>query len=141
MKWNPGDYDKLVSAALLTATVPDVFEYAQRPDPGHDQGRPGARPDRRCWAARPSQFSKPVLDAASWEGKVYGIPQTVDMQMLFYRKSVLSKAGVEPPTTMDELITAAKAVTTKDMGGFFAGNDGGAGVLAQMLIWAAGPGA
>jgi multiple sugar transport system substrate-binding protein len=85
-----------------------------------------------------SQFSKPVLEAASWEGKVYGIPQVTDMQMLFYRKSVLSKAGVEPPQTMADLITAAKAVATKDMGGFFAGNDGGAGVLTQMLIWAAG---
>ena len=31
VKWNPGDYDKLVSAALLTANVPDVFEYGNGP--------------------------------------------------------------------------------------------------------------
>jgi multiple sugar transport system substrate-binding protein len=85
-----------------------------------------------------ASFSKPVLEAASWEGKIYGIPQTVDMQMLFYRKSVLEKAGVAPPQTLADLITAAKAVSSKDMGGFFAGNDGGVGTLAQMLIWASG---
>src|SRR6476661_5604758 len=31
VKWNPGDYDKLVSSALLTDTVPDVFEYGNGP--------------------------------------------------------------------------------------------------------------
>ncbi len=137
VKWNPGDYDKLVSSALLTATVPDVFEYANGPT--LDMIKAGQVLDlTELLGGAAEQFSTPVLEAASWEGRVYGIPQAVDMQMLFYRKSALSKAGVEPPTTMAQLITAAKAVATKDMGGFFAGNDGGAGVLAQMLIWAAG---
>ena len=36
----------------------------------------------------------------TWEDKIYGIPQTTDMQMLYYRKSVLDKAGVQPPTTL-----------------------------------------
>jgi multiple sugar transport system substrate-binding protein len=137
VKWSPGDYDKLVSAALLTSTVPDVFEYGN--GPSLDMIKAGQVLDLTdTLGDAASQFSQPVLAAASWEGKVYGIPQTTDMQMLFYRKSVLSKAGVEPPKTMADLITAAKAVTTKDMGGFFAGNDGGAGVLTEMLIWSAG---
>ena len=45
---------------------------------------------------------------------------------------------VKPPSTFAELVAAAKAVKTKDMGGFFAGNDGGLGVLSNMLIWASG---
>ena len=137
VKWNPGDYEKLVAAALLTATVPDVFEYGNGPT--LDMIKAGQVLDLTDLVGdAASQFSKPVLDAASWDGKIYAVPQTVDMQMLYYRKSVLDKAGVKPPTTMDELITAAKAVATKDMGGFFAGNDGGVGVLTEMLIWSAG---
>src|SRR5450759_5449484 len=31
VKWNPGDYETAVGAALLTQTVPDVFEYANGP--------------------------------------------------------------------------------------------------------------
>jgi multiple sugar transport system substrate-binding protein len=60
------------------------------------------------------------------------------MQMLYYRKSLLEKAGVQPPKTFAELVTTARAVQTKDIGGFFAGNDGGIGVLGNQLIWAAG---
>ena len=51
---------------------------------------------------------------------------------------MLEKAGLQPPKTLAELINAAKAVQTKDIGGFFAGNDGGIGVLGAVLIWAAG---
>jgi multiple sugar transport system substrate-binding protein len=137
VKWNPGDYDKLVSAALLTANVPDVFEYGNGPT--LDMIKAGQVADLTdTLGDAASQFTKSVLDSVSWEGKVYGIPQTVDMQMLYYRTSVLEKAGVQPPTTMDELIAAAKAVTTKDMGGFFAGNDSGVSVLSNLLIWSAG---
>ena len=137
VKWNPGDYDKLVSAALLTASVPDVFEYGNGPT--LDMIKAGQVVDLTdTLGDAAAQFTKPVLDSMSWEGKVYAIPQTVDMQMLYYRTSVLEKAGVQPPKTMDELITAAKAVTTKDMGGFFAGNDSGVSVLSNLLIWAAG---
>ena len=146
VRWNPGDYDKLVSAALLTNDVPSVFEYgnglrsrAQMLGVTLDMIKAGQVADLTdTLGDAASQFSKPVLDSVSWDGKVYAIPQTVDMQMLYYRKSLLQKAGVQPPKTMDELIAAAQAVTTKDLGGFFAGNDSGVGVLANMLIWAAG---
>ena len=137
VRWNPGDYDKLASASLLTADVPDVFEYGNGPT--LDMIRAGQVLDLTDVVGdAASQFSKPVLDAMSWEGRIYAVPQTVDMQLLFYRRSVLEKAGVAPPTTLAELTAAAKAVTTKDMGGFFAGNDGGVATLASMLVWAAG---
>ncbi|HLT60083.1 MAG TPA: sugar ABC transporter substrate-binding protein [Microlunatus sp.] len=137
VQWNPGDYDKLVSSSLLTDKAPDVFEYGGGPT--LDMIKAGQALDLTdvLGDAR-DQFTQSVLDAASWEGKVYGIPQTVDMQMLFYRKSAFDKAGVTPPTTIEELITATRAVRTKDMGGFYAGTDGGIGVLNSMLIWASG---
>ncbi|HEY5821088.1 MAG TPA: extracellular solute-binding protein [Propionibacteriaceae bacterium] len=137
VKVNPSDYDKIVSAALLTDQRPDVFEYANGAT--LDMIKAGQVVDLTdTLGDAAAQFSKPVLDAVSWQDKIYAIPQIVDMQMLYYRKSVLDKAGIAPPTTMDELIAAAKAVTTKDRGGFFAGNDSGVGVLTQLLIWSAG---
>ncbi len=137
VKWNPGDYDKLVSSALLTADVPDVFEYGNGPT--LDMIKAGQVVDlTELIGDAKSQFSAPVLAAMTWEDKIYSIPQTTDMQMLYYRTSVLEKAGVQPPTTMVALTDAASKVATDDMGGFFAGNDGGIGVLNQMLIWAAG---
>ena len=137
VKWNPGEYGKLVSTALLTDKVPDVFEHGNGPT--LDMIKAGQVLDLTdtLGEAR-EQFAPSVLAAMTWDDKVWAIPQTVDMQMLYYRKSVLEKAGVQPPQTMDELITVARAVQTKNLGGFFAGNDGGLGVLGNQLIWAAG---
>src|SRR3954447_7512 len=137
VKWNPGEYEKLVAAALLTDKVPDVFEYGNGPT--LDMIKAGQVVDLTdTLGTAKDQFAPSVLAAMTWDDKIWAIPQTVDMQMLYYRKSLLQKAGVQPPKTLAELITAAWAVQSKDMGGFFAGNDGGIGVLGNQLIWAAG---
>jgi len=137
VKWNPGEYEKLVGAALLTSTVPDVFEYGNGPT--LDMIKAGQVLDLTdTLGDAKDSFNTAVVTPRMWEDKIWAIPQTVDMQMLYYRKSVLEKGGVQPPTTFDALADAAKAVTTKDMGGFFAGNDSGLGVLGQMFIWSAG---
>jgi multiple sugar transport system substrate-binding protein len=137
VKWNPGEYEKLLSAALLTDKVPDVFEYGNGPT--LDMIKAGQVVDLTdTLGSAKDQFAPSVLAAMTWDDKIWAIPQTVDMQMLYYRKSLLEKAGVQPPKTFAELVTTARAVQTKDIGGFFAGNDGGIGVLGNQLIWAAG---
>lgn len=137
VKWNPGEYAKLVSSALLTDDVPDVFEYENGPT--LDMIKAGQVFDvTDVVGDAKGDFSPGVINPMIWEDRVWAIPQTVDMQMLYYRKSLLADVGVEPPQTLAELVDAAKAVATKDMGGFFAGNDGGIGVLGPLFIWAAG---
>ncbi len=49
----------------------------------------------------------------------------VDPQVIYYRKSLLDKAGIKPPETIDDLIAAAKELTTNKVKGIFVGNDGG----------------
>jgi multiple sugar transport system substrate-binding protein len=83
-------------------------------------------------------FSPAVLAAQTVEGKVYGIPQATDTQVLFYRKSLLQAAGVQPPLTVDELIAAAGKLTNAQVKGLFAGNDGGVATLTGPLLWSAG---
>lgn len=137
VKWNPGEYEKLVGAALLTSTVPDVFEYANGPT--LDMIKSGQVADLTdVIGSAKDSFNQAVLRRLTYNGKIYAIPQTVDMQLLYYRKSVLNKAGVNPPTTFAELVAAAEKVKTNKMGGFFAGNQGGLDVLATLLIWASG---
>ena len=65
VKWNPGDYDKLVSSALLTDTVPDVFEYGNGPT--LDMIKAGQVVDlTELIGDAKSQFSAPVLAAMTW---------------------------------------------------------------------------
>ena len=137
VKWTPGDYGSILAAQLLTDDVPDVFEVEQ--GGSLDMIRSGQLADlTELIGDAAADFNPAVMKRFTFEDKIHGIPQTIDMQLLYYRPSLLEAAGVEPPTTFEELVAAVDAVKTADMGGLFAGNDGGVGVLGTILIWASG---
>lgn len=139
VKWNPGtDYMKLLATTLLSGNgIPDVFESENGAT--LDMIQQGQVVDLTDVVGdAKDRFSKPVLDRMTYQGKIWAIPQALDMQLLYYRKSALEKAKVDPPKNFSDLAKAAKAVKTSDMGGFFAGNDGGLGVLGNFFIWSAG---
>ncbi|WDO08504.1 sugar ABC transporter substrate-binding protein [Streptomyces murinus] len=136
VQWRPGNYDQQTAAALLTDSGPDVFEVN---GPSLDQIQGGQVEDLTALLdGVKGDFNPAVLAPKTYQGKVYGIPQTVDMQMLYYRKSMLRDAGVEPPRTLDELVDAAKKLSDSKVKGLFLGNDGGAGVLGGTPLYAAG---
>lgn len=136
VQWRPGDYDRQTAAALLTDSGPDVFEVN---GPLLDQIRGGQVVDLTAEVDPVrDDFNQAVLAPKIWQDKIWGIPQVIDMQMLYYRKSMLKDAGVEPPRSVDELVDAAKALSTKKTKGLFLGNDGGAGVLGGTPLFAAG---
>jgi multiple sugar transport system substrate-binding protein len=67
----------------------------------------------------PSILPAASLDATTWDGKVYGVPMISATSMLYWNKDLFAAAGLDgPPTTMDELVADAKAITQ-----FTAGQD------------------
>ena len=135
VQWNPGDYDSKLSTALLSGGGPDVFESTLQ----ISMVRAGqVVPLDDVIAPARGDFTAAILAGHTVDGKVYGIPQAVDMQMLFYRKSMLKAAGVNPPSTVAELVDAARRLTTGSVKGLFAGNDGGVAVLGGPALWSVG---
>lgn len=59
-------------------------------------------------------FAEGVVSAGTYEGKLYGLAPTVNTIGVFYDKKMLADAGVQPPTTWEELQTAAKSLTQGD---------------------------
>jgi trehalose/maltose transport system substrate-binding protein len=53
---------------------------------------------------------QPPIDTATWKGKLYGIPRTTNVQLLWYRKSLVPN----PPKTWDEMMAMAQQL--KDQG-------------------------
>jgi trehalose/maltose transport system substrate-binding protein len=47
---------------------------------------------------------QPPIDTATWKGKLYGIPRTTNVQLMWYRKSLVPN----PPKTFDEMISMAQ---------------------------------
>ncbi|MFI9200484.1 ABC transporter substrate-binding protein [Streptomyces sp. NPDC053048] len=136
VEWRPGNYDQQTAAALLSTSGPDVFEAS---GPTVDQIRGGQVVDLTdLLEGVRGDFRQDVLATKTYEGRVWGIPMLVDTQLLYYRKSLLRKAGVRPPGTLDELVDAARELTDRNTKGLFLGNDGGAGALGGTPLYAAG---
>ncbi|MFD7183787.1 ABC transporter substrate-binding protein [Streptomyces sp. NPDC059904] len=136
VQWRPGNYDEQTAAALLTDSGPDAFEV-NGPTLDQIQGKQIADLTGLFEGVK-DDFNPAVLAPKTYDGRIWAIPQVIDMQMLYYRKSLLADAGVEPPRTLDELVDAAKKLTSKKTKGLFLGNDGGAGVLGGTPLYAAG---
>ncbi|MTD15052.1 extracellular solute-binding protein [Nakamurella sp. YIM 132087] len=135
--WIPGDYEKKTQASLLTDGGPDVFEWGNGPSIDMIQSGQVVELGDILGDAD-DDFTQSLVDRMTYDGKLYGVPQVIDMQLLVYRKSMLDDAGIEPPTSFDGLAAAAKALTTADVKGLFLGNDGGVGVMAGPTLWSVG---
>ena len=59
--------------------------------------------------------SGPVV-ATTYKDKVVGVPTITEQEVLYYRKDLLKKAGLEVPKTMVELEAAAKAIKAQNPG-------------------------
>jgi multiple sugar transport system substrate-binding protein len=141
VQWTPGDYTSKLNSGLLSSSGPDVFESS----PNIDQVRSGqvvALDD--IMADVKDDYTEADIKSSTVDGKIYQIKMVDDMGVLYYRKSVLDKAGVKPPTSIDELIEASKALSTKDQKGLFIGNDAGVtpsfggGSLLGQILWCVG---
>lgn len=52
-----------------------------------------------------------MVDATSYQGKLYGLAPVTNTIALFYNTQMLQEAGIQPPKTWDELKAAAKKLT------------------------------
>lgn len=137
VNWKPGDYDNTVVATLQTDGAPDVFEYGN--GPSIDMIKGGQVADLTdLFGDAKGDFTKALIDRVTYQGKIWAVPQVMDAQLLIYRKSMLDKAGVQPPKSMDELVAAAAKLTSGKVKGLFLGNDGGAGLMGGPMLRSAG---
>ena len=63
-----------------------------------------------------TDFQSGPVGSTTYEGKTVGVPIITEQEVLYYRKDLLAKAGLEVPKTMDELEAAAKAIKEQNPG-------------------------
>ncbi|GAA4084282.1 ABC transporter substrate-binding protein [Nonomuraea soli] len=86
------------------------------------------------------------VKAATQDGKLFAMPHTVDISVMFVNKGLYTKAGLDPdkpPTTLAEFAQQATAVREKlggdTYGTYFGGNCGGCNVFTLWpSVWADG---
>jgi multiple sugar transport system substrate-binding protein len=60
-----------------------------------------------------NDISKDMRAAMTYDGKLYALPMQAQMYIMAYRKDLFDQAGLKPPTTFEELKSAAKTLQDK----------------------------
>jgi multiple sugar transport system substrate-binding protein len=119
------------------ATIAGIYD-AWLPDLAKDKLVAPA-PDAQATDVK-ANWPAAIAGAASIDGKLYGVPNEIDVYALNYNKKLFEAAGIkEPPKTWDEFVKDAQLLTNKDKGqqGFGMINSWAAGVLhpfASLLV-------
>lgn len=86
------------------------------------------------------QYYDGPKESATWDGKIYGVPNESNALIMYYDKTVLDEEGVAVPTTWDELRDAAKKLTTDGRYGFATSmtKSENSVFVFESLLWQAG---
>ncbi|MEU7409624.1 extracellular solute-binding protein [Streptomyces sp. NPDC042638] len=60
-----------------------------------------------------ADFLSQLSDAGAWKHTQYGVPFAASTRVLFYNRTLFTKAGITPPTTWDDLAADAEALKAK----------------------------
>ncbi|MCX4677766.1 extracellular solute-binding protein [Streptomyces sp. NBC_01433] len=58
-------------------------------------------------------FLKQAAASTKYKDKTYAVPQVIDSMGIFYNKKIFKEAGVDVPTTIDDLKTVSKKIKDK----------------------------
>lgn len=113
------DFKKRLSVGLAASDLPDLV-IIDNPDHAAyaAMGLFADITDKIADWSDKDQFFPGPWASTIYEGKQYGIPLGSNNLALFYNEKMLADAGVQPPTTWDELRTVAKALTKDGVTGF-----------------------
>ncbi len=97
---------------ISSRTLPDVL-MLDNPDV-QQIAASGALSTLTDYGISTDGFPQAIVDAGTYDGKLYGIAPVVNAVGLIYNVDLLKAANVTPPTTWDELKAAASTLTTSD---------------------------
>lgn len=86
------------------------------------------------------QYYDGPADSATWNGKIFGVPNQSNALTMYYDKTVLDEQGVKAPTTWEELADAAAQLTADGRYGFATSmtKSENSVFVFEALLWQAG---
>ncbi len=118
VKYEPitGDYWATLKTLIASGTAPDIYymDIFQFPAFARDQVLLPLDDLMASTGTKKEDFIPSLMEAFTYEGKVYGIPKDFNTLGLFYNVDLFDKAGLAYPTddwTWDDLKAAAQKLT------------------------------
>ncbi|MEU9560188.1 ABC transporter substrate-binding protein [Streptomyces fumanus] len=103
---------QVMTKALRMASsksLPDIVQFDASEMPTFAEA--GGLVDLRTLGLSTRDIPEGIVNFGSYKGTYYGAARSVNTLALFYNKDLLDQAGVEVPTTWDELRAAAEKLT------------------------------
>ncbi|WP_320774251.1 sugar ABC transporter substrate-binding protein [Streptomyces sp. CRN 30] len=103
---------QVMTKALRMASsksLPDIVQFDASEMPTFADA--GGLTDLKSLGLSTEDIPEGIVDFGSYKGTYYGAARSVNTLALFYNKDMLDQAGIEVPTTWDELRAAAKKLT------------------------------
>ena len=123
--WN--NWYQTFTTAIGAGTAPDVSTgAAYQSVQFYDQGAVAPVGDVVAeWESSGTlaDFLPGTVDRLRFNEEQVALPWAIDIRIPYYRKDLFEAAGVEPPTTWEELRAAAEALTTGDQYGIVSAGD------------------
>jgi multiple sugar transport system substrate-binding protein len=90
-----------------------------------------------------ARYPKPFVTSGEFPSGLYGLPVRCHVQLLWYRKDLFDKAGLQPPKTWDEMVEAGKTIQEQnpDIAGItipYGPKDGQNLMVWYNFLWGAG---
>ncbi len=116
------EMEQKLTASVPTDTGPDLFDIGRNITISFvDAGLLPPNPPKVMSLVKGKAFHPVVVEYNTWKGQVYGIPFLEGSKpALFYNTKMFTEAGLDPkkpPTTLDELMAAARKLAKKDGSG------------------------
>ena len=108
VSWN--DIDQQSSTMIQNNSAPDILNLNAYASYAKDDLLYSA--DDVLSSSVKSDLLPNFVTSGTYDGKLYGMPDLSSSRALFYNKALFQQAGIsQPPTTWDEFVQDAKAVT------------------------------
>lgn len=125
--------------AIAGGTTPDVAEIGNTWTPEYaDAGVLVPLTDRVRKAGMEKDMVAGLRESGELDGELYGMPFYTAIRALMYRTDILQGLGLSAPTSWDELVTIAAAVTAAHPGLIAFPVPGDAEFSAYPWVWGAG---
>ncbi|MFE7813091.1 ABC transporter substrate-binding protein [Streptomyces sp. NPDC057433] len=103
---------QVMTKALRMASsksLPDIVQFDASEMPTFAEA--GGLVDLRTLGLETDEIPEGIVEFGSYRGTYYGAARSVNTLALFYNKDILDRAGLEVPTTWDELRDTAEQLT------------------------------
>jgi multiple sugar transport system substrate-binding protein len=110
-----GDYLQTVLTSSLSGQAPDIYHLYSIWGAQMIENGVLAAPPQDVAEFVQDNYVQTTVDAATINDQLWGIPTEVSNYMLIYNKKLFAEAGFDaPPTTWDELVEMAAAMTERN---------------------------